>query len=121
MELRMTRTFLAVAAALTLGATPAAFAHSMVAKTSITENASLAEAPAAFTATFEHDARVSNVKLVDATGAAVPLDFEQAAKMATTFTVPLPRLAAGKYALSWKSLSRDGHAMSSTIHFTITG
>ena len=117
----MKRNFLAVAAALALGATPAAFAHSMVAKTSIAENASLAEAPATFTAPFEHDARVSSVKLVDAKGAAVPLDFEPAVKMATTFSVPLPRLAAGKYTLSWKSLSKDGHAMSSTIHFTITG
>ena len=117
----MKRTFLAVAAAVALGLAPTAFAHSMVAKTSIAENAKLAASPPDFTATFEHDARVSNVKLTDAKGAAVPLDFAPSAKMEKSFTVALPHLAAGKYTLSWKSLSKDGHAMSSAIHFSITG
>jgi methionine-rich copper-binding protein CopC len=32
-----------------------------------------------------------------------------------------PKLAAGAYLLSWRALSDDGHVMSGTVRFTVTG
>jgi len=111
-----------LAASLALGMTAApALAHTAMAKSNIADNASLAKAPADFTATFEHEASVAAVKLVSASGQQIQLAYTPTPAMAKTFTVKLPALAAGKYTLSWRAVSKDGHAMPGAVHFTITG
>src|SRR5262249_25529877 len=39
--------------------------------------------------------------------------------MAARITVPLPRLLPGKYTLSWRALSDDGHGVPGVLHFTV--
>jgi methionine-rich copper-binding protein CopC len=41
------------------------------------------------------------------------------AQMAARITVPLPRLLPGKYTLSWRVVSADGHVLPGQLHFTV--
>jgi methionine-rich copper-binding protein CopC len=40
------------------------------------------------------------------------------AEMAAHITIPLPKLLPGKYTLSWRAVSDDGHVVPGTLHFT---
>ncbi|MBI1361766.1 MAG: hypothetical protein GC155_15925 [Alphaproteobacteria bacterium] len=120
MKSRILAAALATAA---LGAliTPAAFAHAEITQSNIADHASMATAPAAFTAAFEESAAVSGVMLMSDAGAHVDLAYKAPKSMSKTFSLPLPKLAAGTYTLSFRVVAKDGHAMSNAIHFTITG
>ncbi|HVY88835.1 MAG TPA: copper resistance protein CopC [Hyphomonadaceae bacterium] len=108
----------AVLALLPASAMPA-FAHTKVAKTSIENESTLATAPDKFSFTLEHEATLASVALVDAKGKDVALNYTPPKAAATDFTVPLPKLANGFYMLTFKTLAKDGHAMSSMVHFTV--
>ena len=41
------------------------------------------------------------------------------ADMATRITMPLPRLSPGRYTLSWRVVSNDGHVVPGTLHFMV--
>jgi copper resistance protein C len=111
-------TALIAAALLAIGA-PAAFAHTHVRSTSIAENAQLAQAPASFTVTFSEAAGLANVTLTNAAGAAVAINYQPPQTMAASYTIPLPNLAPGAYALSWRTIAKDGHVMNGGVHFSI--
>lgn len=103
-----------------LGASPA-FAHGGMMETSIHDKASLAQAPAEFKVTFQHESAITSLMLMDANKKMIAVDFKPSKTMGTEFTIPLPTLAKGAYTLSWKSMARDGHAMPGAVRFTVTG
>jgi methionine-rich copper-binding protein CopC len=111
----------ALIASLALGAAAPALAHTVMTKTNIAENAKLAAAPPEFTATFQHETSMAAVKLENASGQQVQLDYKPTPARSKTFKVALPRLAPGKYTLSWRAVAKDGHAMPGAVHFSITG
>lgn len=118
----MKRLVLALAAlSLTLVAAAPAFAHTSVRQTNIAENATLAASPETFTVEFSAATGLANVTLTDAAGRAIGLDYTPPRTMATSFTIPLPRLAPGAYTIAWRTIARDGHAMPGAIHFTVAG
>ena len=41
------------------------------------------------------------------------------AEMATRLTIPLPKLSPGRYTLSWRVVSDDGHVVPGALHFTV--
>jgi len=41
------------------------------------------------------------------------------AEMATRITVPLPKLPPGRYTLSWRVVSDDGHVVPGILRFTV--
>lgn len=41
------------------------------------------------------------------------------AEMAAHITIPLPKLSAGRYTLSWRAVSDDGHVVPGVLHFTV--
>jgi methionine-rich copper-binding protein CopC len=41
------------------------------------------------------------------------------AEMGSRITVPLPKLSPGRYTLSWRVVSDDGHVVPGTLHFTV--
>ena len=100
---------------------PAAFAHAEITKSNIADHASLTKAPDAYTASFEESAIVSGVTLTSAAGAHVDLAAKPSTALSKTFSLPLPKLAAGAYTLTFKVVAKDGHAMTNTIHFTVAG
>jgi methionine-rich copper-binding protein CopC len=44
-----------------------------------------------------------------------------AATRAQQISVPVPKLEAGAYVLSWRVVGDDGHVLPGQIHFTISG
>jgi len=108
------------AGVLVLTAAPAG-AHTHVQKMSIEENAKLAASPPDFTVEFEAKTTLANISLMEATGKNVPLAYKPPHDKATSFKIPLPKLAAGGYMLMWKTIGADGHAVSGMVNFTITG
>ena len=121
MKLRTVSTAILAATLAAVTASPTAFAHNHVHKTSITENAQLAASPAKFTVDFESKTTLARVVLTDAAGKAVPLAYVPPRKSAASYSIPLPKLPVGVYVLSWRTIARDGHAMPGMVHFTITG
>jgi len=41
------------------------------------------------------------------------------AEKAARITVPLPKLAPGRYTLSWRAVGEDSHVVPGTLHFTV--
>jgi hypothetical protein len=41
------------------------------------------------------------------------------AERAARMTVPLPKLAPGRYTLSWRVVGEDSHVVPGTLHFTV--
>jgi methionine-rich copper-binding protein CopC len=117
MKARLLAALLAVAA---LGSAPA-FAHAEMTQSNIADKASLAKAPDAFTASFEEKAAITGLMLMSDAGKHIDLTYKPAKEMTKTLSVPLPKLAPGAYTLSFKAVAKDGHAMMTAIHFTITG
>lgn len=44
-----------------------------------------------------------------------------ATKPAQQISVPVPKLEAGTYVLSWRVVGNDGHVLPGQIHFTVSG
>ena len=107
-------------AAALMGAAPA-FAHGGMIETSIHDNAKLAEAPEDFKVTFQHESAITSMMLMTADKKPIALGFKPSKDLGKEFSVPLPKLAAGSYILSWKSMAKDGHAMPGAVRFTVTG
>lgn len=117
MKARLFATFLAAAA---LSAAPA-FAHGGMVETSIHDNARFAQAPADFKVTFEYESAITSIMLMTADKKMLALNFKPSKTLGKDFTIPLPKLPAGSYTLSWKSMAKDGHAMPGAVKFTVIG
>lgn len=98
-----------------------ASAHVGVSATSIADNAVLTTAPTEFVVTFSAPTGLASVFLTNAEGVRVPLNYTPPRAPAASFTIPLPRLAPGQYALAWRTMSHDGHVMNGMVHFRIAG
>jgi methionine-rich copper-binding protein CopC len=100
-------------------ASPNAFAHTHVRATSIADNAVLAEAPSSLTVAFTEPAAIANVQLAAGADAPAALDFQPPPGFSASYQIPLPHLASGAYAVSWRMIARDGHVMNGVVHFTV--
>jgi methionine-rich copper-binding protein CopC len=121
-NLNMKRLFVAlVAASLPLTAAVPALAHTAVRETSIADNATLSSPPANFTVTFSAASGLANVRLTNAAGREVALDYRPPRTLATAFTIPLPTLPPGAYTISWRIMSGDGHVMPGAVRFRVAG
>jgi copper transport protein len=95
-----------------------ALAHAHLVRSSPAENAILDMAPPAATLVFAEPVTLTAVNIESAAGARTsvkPLPANPTAEV----SVALPTLATGRYKLSWRAVSDDGHVMSGVIHFTV--
>jgi methionine-rich copper-binding protein CopC len=111
----------ALASTLVLFTSSAAFAHAHITASTIANGGRVASAPASFSVTFSGPVRLATVTLTNATGQQVPLSYRGPATPSATFAVPLPRLAAGTYTMTFRSMGADGHVMAPQTTFTIGG
>lgn len=107
-------------AILGLGISPA-FAHARVQSMSIAENAQLQKSPSNFVVKFSEKVGLVKVALTRSTGEVVDLAYQPPKGMSVAFQIPLPALSIGTYALSWRTMGDDGHAMNGAVHFTVAG
>jgi methionine-rich copper-binding protein CopC len=78
---------------------------------------STGKAPEQITLTFSEAARVTAMSLQKEGEASRKLPLPASA--AAHITVPLPKLPPGRYTLTWRMLSDDGHVTSGSLHFTV--
>ncbi|WP_081769035.1 copper resistance protein CopC [Herbaspirillum sp. RV1423] len=97
-----------------------ASAHATLKSSTPANGAVLTDAPKVFHLEFGHAAKLTKFKLnKESEEIAVPVD--PAAAASTTFNVSLPPLTAGKYHAKWSTLGDDGHAMTGSASFTVSG
>ena len=103
------------AAALLVAGTALGHAHLTA---SVPAGGSVGKAPQRVVLTFSEAARITAMTL--------QRDGEEAHKVtplptvaSANITIPVPRLAPGRYTLSWRVLGDDGHVVSGTLHFTV--
>jgi methionine-rich copper-binding protein CopC len=85
---------------------------------SVPADGSTGNAPEHIVLTFSEAARITAMTLQregEEAHKVAPLPTAAAAEV----TIPVPTLVPGKYTLSWRCVSGDGHVMSGTLHFTV--
>jgi methionine-rich copper-binding protein CopC len=95
------------------------FGHAKLIGTSPAADVQLTVPPASLTLTFNEIVRLAVLKLWTA-GHEVPLTIDRSASPASTVTIALPPLAAGKYEVQWSALTpSDGHVVKGGYSFVV--
>jgi methionine-rich copper-binding protein CopC len=107
-------------------AVPASAAfHLRLVRSDPAADATLATPPSALRLTFSEppELAVTSVRLVGPGDRAIALARLVRARgdRATVVATPRATLAHGRDALTWRTMSKDGHAMHGTFHFTVGG
>jgi methionine-rich copper-binding protein CopC len=101
-----------------MGCGALAFAHVHLLKSVPANGATVTQAPANFVLTFAGPAKLTALSLQKDSGPAQKLG-PLPAGAAAEITIPAPQLQTGKYVLTWRVLSGDGHVMPGTLSFTV--
>ena len=95
-----------------------ALAHTHLVKAVPADGSTVMVSPTNFVLTFAEPARLTALSLQK--------DAEPAKKIGSLpkaptaqISIPAPRLAAGRYVLSWRAVSDDGHVMPGKVTFTV--
>ena len=96
-----------------------AVAHAKLRSSTPSNLATVVSPPTVLTLEFNEDVQLAMLKLVtDSTE--IPINIDLNAKARPTVSVKLPRLAPGKYQVTWSALSpNDGHIMKGRFTFSI--
>jgi copper resistance protein C len=113
------KTIATIAASLIVLTSTSALAHASITNSSIANGATVAASPANYGVTFSAPVRLANVMLTNAAGQSVPMSYRGPAAPSAQFSIPLPRLAAGSYVMSFRAMGADGHVMVPQTRFTI--
>ncbi|HEU4625041.1 MAG TPA: copper resistance CopC family protein [Steroidobacteraceae bacterium] len=109
-----------IGAALLSLAAVVAQAHTHLKSATPADGSTVQTAPERITLTFSEPARVTALTIQkdgEPEQKLAPLPSESAAEV----SVPAPKLAPGKYTVSWRVVSADSHIMSGKLHFTVAG
>jgi len=105
-------------AAALLACSALAFAHTHLLKAVPADGSTVTVAPPRFVLTFNEAAKLTALSLQK--------DAEPAKKIgplpttpSAEISIPAPQLVAGKYVLSWRAVSDDGHVMPGKVTFTV--
>jgi copper transport protein len=107
-----------VCASALLACSALAFAHTHLVKADPADGSAVRVAPPKFVLTFAEPARLTALSLQKDTEPAKkigPLPTTPAAEI----SIPAPQMAPGKYVLSWRAVSDDGHVMPGKVTFTV--
>jgi len=95
-----------------------AFAHTHLVKAVPADGSTVMVSPPKFVLTFAEPARLTALSLQK--------DAEPAKKIgplptapSAEISIPAPQMTAGKYVLSWRAVSDDGHVMPGKLSFTV--
>ncbi|MEJ1965371.1 MAG: copper resistance CopC family protein [Gammaproteobacteria bacterium] len=114
------KAFIAVATTATLlGFSTLADAHAHLKEAQPAEGSVVTAAPANIVLKFSEAAQITALTLQkegEAEQKIAPLPTAPAAQL----SVPVPKLAPGKYTVNWRVVSDDKHIMAGKLHFTIS-
>jgi copper transport protein len=94
-----------------------AFAHATLLKADPADGVVLSAAPTAFSLTFNEPVSPIAIRLIDSDG--VGRDLAGIQSHDAEVSVPLPPLAKGTHALSWRVVSADGHPVGGSVVFSV--
>ena len=97
----------------------AAAAHSRPETTAPADGEVVAAAPAVIAISFDKPMRVTTIELTGADGETFALERTDEMAPVTRFEATPPPLPAGRYTVTWRGLSEDGHAMNGRFSFEI--
>ena len=95
-----------------------ASAHVHLVKSVPANGTTVTSPPASFVLTFAEPAKLTALSLAKDAGPARklgPLPTAAAAEI----SIPAPQLQTGRYVLTWRAVSSDGHIMPGTLSFTV--
>ncbi len=95
-------------------------AHAMLEKTVPANNSTISTVPKSIELEFGHPTILTKLKVLQGE-VEIPVKFERGIVANKTYSIPLPELKPGAYQVKWATLSGDGHAMSGSFKFTISG
>ena len=75
-------------------------------------------APTAFTATFEHAMRVTNLVITPRGGDPIAVAIPSS-QPATMVSIALPALAPGNYTFAWTASGADNHTMTGRVRYMV--
>jgi copper transport protein len=112
-------TFSRIACALVLvGCSALAFGHAKLVKADPANGSTVTVALTKFVLTFDEPAKLTALSLQKDSEPAKkigPLPADSSAEI----SVPAPKLAPGKYVLSWRVVGDDGHVLPGKLSFTV--
>ena len=97
-----------------------ALAHAKLELTIPAADSSIAAMPAQVMLHFSEAVKITAMT-IEKEGGTDKVELKAPAAASSMVQAQAPKLAAGKYLLNWRGLSDDGHVMSGTVHFTVTG
>lgn len=115
--MKLVANILAPAAIILMAAAPA-FAHSTVKSVTPASGSVLLASPAEIVITFNEPARMTSV-VVDEPGTGERKLDATPGGLASSFTLPAPKLGSGRNEIKWKALSKDGHPIQGSIIIVI--
>lgn len=75
-------------------------------------------APSAFTATFEHAMRLTNLVITPRGGDPIAVTVPQA-QPSTSVSIAVPQLAPGNYTFAWTAVGADNHTMTGRVRYMV--
>ena len=98
--------------------TTSAFAHVSLVSSMPADGAKLDMAPHMVMLTFSEESNLTGFDMVNENGDAVAID-ELPKGLTAMAHISVPTLTSGKYTITWHAASKDMHAMSGTVTFTV--
>jgi methionine-rich copper-binding protein CopC len=105
--------------ALGLAAGVTALAHAHLQQSLPSDGSVVRSAPAELVLRFSEPAQLTALAIEQEGGAKQKLAPPSGQPQAR-IVVPLPLLTPGRYVVSWRALSADGHVVPGQVHFTLT-
>lgn len=116
---------LAASAALLTGAPALAQSHdhgshnaAAAVQTSPADGA-MGAAPEAFTASFEHAMRLTNLVITPRGGDPIAVTVAPQAQPSASVSVALPPLSPGNYTFAWTAIGADNHTMTGRVRYMV--
>lgn len=109
----------AAAGALAFSLGGAATAHSRPETTEPANGEVVAAAPEVIAISFDKPMRITGIELTEADGGAFALERKDEMAPVIRFEATPPPLPPGRYTVTWRGLSADGHPMSGRFSFEV--
>jgi len=111
--------FAAIVPAIVLTGGGEATAHSQKKDTLPPDGASLSRPPDLIAMQFDAPTRVTTISLTSAKGDAIPFEARDGLEPVIRYEAVPPALEPGRYAVTWRGLSDDGHPIEGSFAFTV--
>jgi len=98
---------------------PIAMAHTKVQSATLEDGGVYQAMPDVFDLVFAQKVGLATFSIKDSEGQAVEIDFTPPKSREAKFSIPMPNLQSGRYEMTWRAVSKDGHIVKGGLSFTV--